>query len=337
MAAAKDAKKVAPAPIIIKRIKKGGGGHHGGAWKIAYADFVTAMMAFFLLMWLLGSTSKAELQGIADYFQNPVKMAMPGGSGAGDATSVVPGGGKDLTRRDGQMRNGDVEKAGRRNERAALKAELARLEKARLEDLKRRIEAAIDANPRLADFKKQIKLEMTPEGLVIHIVDEQQRPMFDMGSARVKDYMRDILREVGRLLNEVDNKVTITGHTDAAPYSGGERGYSNFELSADRASASRRELVAGGIVEGKILRVVGLSSVQLVKPEDPRDAANRRINITVMNKRAEERALGTPDETEVEDAESAAAAIQGAQAAPATAIETAVQRAEEAPKAAPAR
>ena len=261
MPAAKDSKKVAPAPIIVKRIKKGGGGHHGGAWKIAYADFVTAMMAFFLLMWLLGSTSKAELQGIADYFQNPVKMAMPGGSGAGDATSIVNGGGKDLTRRDGQMRNGDVEKAGRRNERAAVKAELARLEKARLEDLKRRIEAAIEANPRLADFKKQIKLEMTPEGLVIHIVDADQRPMFDVGSARVKDYMREILREVGRLLNEVDNKVTITGHTDAAPYLGGERSYSNFDLSADRANASRRELVAGGIVEGKVLRVVGLASV----------------------------------------------------------------------------
>ena len=329
MAAAKDSKKVAPAPIIVKRIKKVAGGHHGGAWKIAYADFVTAMMAFFLLMWLLGSTSKAELQGIADYFQNPVKMAMPGGSGAGDATSIVNGGGKDLTRRDGQMRNGDVEKAGRRNERAAVKAELARLEKARLEDLKRRIEAAIEANPRLADFKKQIKLEMTPEGLVIHIVDADQRPMFDVGSARVKDYMREILREVGRLLNEVDNKVTITGHTDAAPYLGGERSYSNFDLSADRANASRRELVAGGIVEGKVLRVVGLASVQLVKPEDPRDAANRRINITVMNKRAEERAMGREDEMEVEDAEGAAAAIAGAKPAPATAIEAAVSKRDE--------
>lgn len=325
MAAAKDAKKVAPAPIIVKRIKKGGGGHHGGAWKIAYADFVTAMMAFFLLMWLLGSTSKAELQGIADYFQNPVKMAMPGGSGAGDATSIVNGGGKDLTRRDGQVKNGDVKDGERRAQRRAIRAEIAKLEKERLESLQRKIAAAIDSNPRLADFKKQIKLEMTPEGLVIHIVDADHRPMFDVGRAVVKDYMRDILREVGRLLNEVDNKVTITGHTDAAPYSGGERGYSNFELSADRANASRRELVAGGIVEGKILRVIGLSSVQLVKPEDPRDPANRRINITVMNQRAEERALGREDETEVEDADGVAAALAGAKPAPATAIEAAVQ------------
>jgi chemotaxis protein MotB len=310
MAAKEKEKKVAPAPIIVKRVKKGASAHHGGAWKIAYADFVTAMMAFFLLMWLLGSTTKAEKQGIADYFQNPVKLALPGGSGAGDATSIVPGGGKDLTRRDGQVKNGDVRGNERRAQQAATRAELARIEKARLENLKRRIEAAIDANPRLADFKKQVKLEMTPEGLVIHIVDEQQRPMFAVGSAVVKDYMREILREVGQTLNDVENKVTVTGHTDAAPYSGGERGYSNWELSADRANASRRELVAGGIVEGKILRVVGLASVQLLKPEDPRDAANRRITITVMNKRAEERAMQGEDEIDVESAQGASEAIR---------------------------
>jgi chemotaxis protein MotB len=310
MAAKEKEKKVAPAPIIVKRVKKGASAHHGGAWKIAYADFVTAMMAFFLLMWLLGSTTKAEKQGIADYFQNPVKLALPGGSGAGDATSIVPGGGKDLTRRDGQVKNGDVRGNERRAQLAATRAELARIEKARLENLKRRIEAAIDANPRLADFKKQVKLEMTPEGLVIHIVDEQQRPMFAVGSAVVKDYMREILREVGQTLNDVENKVTVTGHTDAAPYSGGERGYSNWELSADRANASRRELVAGGIVEGKILRVVGLASVQLLKPEDPRDAANRRITITVMNKRAEERAMQGEDEIDVESAQGASEAIR---------------------------
>ncbi|HRE14760.1 MAG TPA: flagellar motor protein MotB [Usitatibacteraceae bacterium] len=328
MAGKEKDKKVAPAPIIVKRIKKGGGGHHGGAWKIAYADFVTAMMAFFLLMWLLGSTSKAELQGIADFFQNPAKMAMPGGSGAGDATSIVPGGGKDLTRRDGQVKNGDVkkeDKRAQRTERMKVRAELARLEKERLEALQRKIAAAIEANPRLAEFKKQIKLEMTTDGLVIHIVDEQQRPMFDVGRAAVKDYMRDILREVGRLLNEVDHRLTITGHTDAAPYSGGDRGYSNWELSADRANASRRELVAGGIVDGKILRVVGLASVQLVKPEEPRDPSNRRITITVMNRQAEEQALGVPDETAISDAEEAAEALAGAAKAPApaTALESA--------------
>jgi chemotaxis protein MotB len=128
----------------------------------------------------------------------------------------------------------------------------------------------------------------------------------------VKDYMREILREVGRVLNDVENKVTITGHTDAAPYSGGDRGYSNWELSADRANSSRRELVGGGMMEGKILRVVGLASVQLVKPEEPRDAANRRITITVMNKQAEERAMGSSDATDVEDIEQARQAIAGA-------------------------
>ena len=318
-------KKLAPAPIIVKRIKKGGGGHHGGAWKIAYADFVTAMMAFFLLMWLLGSTTQADLQGIASFFQNPVRMAAQGGSGTGDATSLIPGGGSDLTMRVGQVRKADGANSEKTERRPALKAELARKERDQLERLKMRIVAAIDANPRLSDFKRQVKIEMTPDGLVIHLVDEQQRPMFANGSAVVNEYMRDMLREVGALLNEVENKVTVTGHTDSAPYSGGERYYSNWELSADRANASRRELVAGGIVEGKILRVVGLSSVQLFKPEDPRDASNRRITITVMNKRAEERAMGLPEETEVNDAAGVAAAINGVRPAPSTAIESAMQ------------
>ena len=268
-------------PIVIKRIKKGGGAAHGGAWKIAYADFVTAMMAFFLLMWLLGSSSKAKLEGISEYFKTPLKVAMSGGSGAGDATSVIQGGGTDLTRRAGQVKKGDVESA-------KTRAEQERQEATRLENLKAKLDKAMDSNAKMAQFKKQLRIEITPEGLRIQIVDDQNRPMFDSGGAVMKPYTRDILREIGKTLNEVPNKISLSGHTDAVPYSGGEAGYSNWELSADRANASRRELVAGGLEDGKVLRVVGLSSAIPFDKDNPNAPVNRRISIIVMNKKAEE-------------------------------------------------
>jgi chemotaxis protein MotB len=268
-------------PIVIKRIKKVAGGAHGGAWKIAYADFVTAMMAFFLLMWLLGSSTKATMQGIADYFKTPLKVALSGGSGAGDATSVIKGGGTDLTRKTGQVNKGETDAN-------KSKAEQERQEAARLETLKSKLEAAINSNAKLAQFKRQLKLDITSEGLRVQIVDDQNRPMFDSGGAVMKPYTRDILREIGKTLNEVPNKISLSGHTDAVPYSGGEAGYSNWELSADRANASRRELVAGGLEDGKVLRVVGLSSAIPFDKNDPNSSINRRISIIVMNKRAEE-------------------------------------------------
>ena len=268
-------------PIVIKRIKKGGGGAHGGAWKIAYADFVTAMMAFFLLMWLLGSSSKAKLEGISEYFKTPMKVAMSGGSGAGDATSIIKGGGTDLTKRAGQVKKGDVESA-------KTRAEQEKQESTRLENLKAKLEKAIDSNAKMAQFKKQLKLEITSEGLRIQIIDDQNRPMFDSGGAVMKPYTRDILREIGKTLNEVPNKISLSGHTDAVAYSGGEAGYSNWELSADRANASRRELVAGGLEDGKVLRVVGLSSAIPFDKDNPNSPVNRRISIIVMNKKAEE-------------------------------------------------
>jgi chemotaxis protein MotB len=268
-------------PIVIKRIKKvSGGGHSGGAWKIAYADFVTAMMAFFLLMWLLGSTTKAQRAGISDYFKTPLKVAMSGGSGTGDATSVIKGGGTDLTRSTGQVKKGETLEASR--------AQQAKQEAARLEALKATLEKAIANNPKMAQFKQQLKVDITEEGLRIQIVDDQNRPMFDSGGAVMKPYTRDILREIGKTLNEVPNRISLSGHTDAVAYSGGERGYSNWELSADRANASRRELVVGGLEEGKVLRVVGLGSAIPFDKEDPNAPVNRRISIIVMNKKAEE-------------------------------------------------
>jgi chemotaxis protein MotB len=276
-------------PIIVKRIKKSGGGHHGGAWKIAYADFVTAMMAFFLLMWLLGSTTKGDLQGISDYFQTPLKVAMAGGSGSGDSSSVIKGGGKDLTRSNGQIQKSDDPAKSRKTYNLkAAQAELAKAEEAQLKNLKQRIDTAIEVNPTLKQYKNQLLLDITSDGLRIQIVDEQNRPMFALAKADLQPYTKEILFEIGKLLNDIPNKVSLSGHTDASAYSSGEKGYSNWELSADRANASRRALVAGGMDEAKVLRVVGLSSAVPFNKNDPMDPVNRRISIIVMNKKAEE-------------------------------------------------
>ena len=279
-------------PIIVKKIKKAGHAAHGGAWKIAYADFVTAMMAFFLLMWLLGSTAKGDLQGIAAYFQSPLKVAMQGGSGAGNSSSIVTGGGTDLTKVVGQVRRADATAAQAKSLAEAARAEAARQDARRIAGIKEQIEALITNSARLAEFKSQIRLDLTPDGLLIQIVDEQARPMFDSGSALVKPYMREILREIGGVLANVENKISLAGHTDATPYGNGERGYSNWELSADRANASRRELVTGGLKDDKLSRVVGLAASDLLEKEAPTAPVNRRISITVMTREAEARQLG---------------------------------------------
>ncbi len=300
-------------PIIVKRVKKGGNRHHGGAWKIAYADFVTAMMAFFLLMWLLGSTSQGDLEGIAEYFQNPLRVSMSGGSGSGDSTSVIQGGGTDLTRQAGQIRKGDMSPMYKQYDLNAARAELERLEVENLKALKARIEAAIEANPKLAQFRNQLLIDITTEGLRIQIVDAQNRPMFALASARLEPHTVEILHEIGRALNDVTNRISLSGHTDAKPYVSGNRGYSNWELSADRANASRRELIAGGMDEKKVLRVVGLSSAVLLDRENALNPINRRISIIVMNRQAEEAAASDGGTIGAEATEEANAGQQESQ------------------------
>ena len=312
-------------PIVVKRIRKVQGGHHGGAWKIAYADFVTAMMAFFLLMWLLGSTTKGELEGIAEYFKTPLKVALQGGSGSGDSSSIIQGGGKDLTRTTGQVKSGDKPPEHKTINLAAMQAELERQETLRLKDLKAKVEAAIEASPTLRAFRNQIKVELTPEGLRIQIIDEQNRPMFDVGSAVLKDYTREIVREIAKVLNDVPNRISLSGHTDAKPYAGGERGYSNWELSVERANTLRRELVAGGIEERKIVRVVGLGSAVLLDRADPFNPSNRRISVTVLNQRAEKRILEDgPDGASPAQADPAAVAPAVDRGLPAPAVDPGV-------------
>jgi chemotaxis protein MotB len=319
-------------PIVIKRIKKVVGGAHGGAWKIAYADFVTAMMAFFLLMWLLGSTTKGDLNGISEYFKTPLKVALMGGTGSGDSSSIIKGGGQDLTRSEGQVKSGELPPEKKIINLKATREEFLRLERKKelekLKDLKANLEKMIDADSKLKKFKDQILLDLTSEGLRVQIVDEKNRPMFKSGSAELEPYTKDILRAIGNVLNEMPNKISLSGHTDAQPYVTADGRYSNWELSADRGNASRRELIKGGLADDKIVRVVGLSSAVLFDKAQPLNPINRRISIIVMNKKAEEAALKDGGSVDI-DAETgdpldaiqpdAASGVAGTASAPAAA------------------
>ena len=293
--------------IVVKRVKKVVGGHHGGAWKIAYADFVTAMMAFFLLMWLLGSTAQGDLEGIADHFSNPLRLSLHGGSGSGDSSSLIQGGGEDLTRSLGQVKRGDFEgrrtinlDAARARQLESLDFEAELREHGRLIELMVLLEQIIEADPDLRPYRDQILMDITTEGLRIQIVDEQNRPMFDSASAQLQPYTRALLRKIGRALNDVPNRLTLSGHTDAAPFAGGERSFSNWELSTNRANASRREMIAGGLEPGKVARVVGLAETMPLIEDDPLDPGNRRISIIVMNRRAEQALRLGPDVLELD-------------------------------------
>jgi chemotaxis protein MotB len=297
-------------PIIVKKIKKGGHGHHGGAWKIAYADFVTAMMAFFLLMWLLGSTSKGDLNGIAEYFKTPMQVAMQGGNGSGDSSSVITGGGQDLTRRAGQVKRGETEAPRKSYTIKQAEAAIEKEEKTKLISLKEKIEDQINADPMMSQYKNQIKLDITSEGLRIQIVDDKNRPMFDLASSRLQPYTKNILAVITRSLNDVSNNISIAGHTDAHAYAGGEKGYSNWDLSADRANAARRSMIDSGLAENKILRVVGLGATSMFNEQDPLDPMNRRISIVVVNRKTEN-SIRHQAPTLVEDEEQAKQVIQG--------------------------
>jgi chemotaxis protein MotB len=280
-------------PIVFKRVKKGGhGGHHGGAWKIAYADFVTAMMAFFLLMWLLTSVNKAKLEGVSSYFKTPLKVSV---FNAGTKSSPIPGQGEGVLKNPGfrpeEGKGSKPEKGegeGESDAKRLSEAIQARVEKRKLEDLKQQVEEALLIVPELSKYKDQIKIELTTDGLRLQILDDQNRPSFDLGSGRMKEHTAAVLRQLAILLNQVPNRISISGHTDSKPYAGGLGGYSNWELSADRANSARRELVGGGIEEEKMLRVVGLGSAAPYDKDNPANPMNRRITIMVLNKKAAE-------------------------------------------------
>lgn len=292
--------------IIVKRRKAGGGGHHGGAWKVAYADFVTAMMAFFMVMWLVASVNKEQKAAIFDYFKNPSmedgsapKPAKgqdgPGGAstspinlqGGLDAPRSKAAPGESLTV-DPKSGTGIADMEAEEAKRIAAEAEKKQLESL-MDDLKQ----AISLSQALAPFKDQLLLDITPEGLRIQIVDAMNRPMFDLGSARLKLYTDEILKELAPYLDTVPNRLSLTGHTDMKAYVSRGTAYSNWELSADRANAARRALEAAGLKTEKVARVVGLSSSVLFDKVNPESPINRRISIIVMTKQAEESALKT--------------------------------------------
>jgi chemotaxis protein MotB len=294
-------------PIIIKRVKKRGHGHHGGAWKVAYADFVTAMMAFFLVMWIIGVGTREQKAAISEYFRNPsatpgnATVAPPGRMGPGGTSDsmIKLGGAMDLSHGPGKdHHNGPV---GAPSE-AEVERRARELDRARLQELKDELNAAIQSSQALAPFKDQLLLDISPEGLRIQIVDKLNRPMFDLGSAHLKDYTRVILGELASFINRVPNRISITGHTDDAPY-GSDNGYSNWELSTDRANAARRALIAGGLLDEKVARVVGLAASVPLDKANPGDPINRRISIIVMTKEAEAAALsrGLVDNVPVPD------------------------------------
>ena len=278
------AKNDAP-PIVIKRVKKGGHGHHGGAWKIAYADFVTAMMAFFLLMWVLGSTTAGDLAGISSYFQNPLRVSLSGGQGSGDATRIIKGGGDNISKTVGEESRADADTEQRRiSDSSVTEIENARKDRTKNEMVRDDINKQVDSDPELKNAKGQIFMDISAEGLRIQVVDEKNKPLFASGSANPTPSAKRLLRIIGSALKSSPNTIRIEGHTDNTRYST-NASYSNWELSTERALAARREMVAGGLNESKVSQVIGFADTIPLNTQDPKDPLNRRISITILNKK----------------------------------------------------
>lgn len=293
--------------IIIKKVKKGGGGHHGGAWKVAYADFVTAMMAFFLLLWLLNVTTAEQKAGLADYFAPTASSRSESGAGGvlGGQTMVVDGSrisdrgqvnvtvaisppaedtpgmkhkdnDKDFTK--------DKDKDGALDEKE-LARQLAEREQKAFEEARDQIRQAIQDVPELADLNRNLIIDMTPEGLRVQLVDQDRQSMFPSGTAEMHDRTRLLLQKVSQIVNRLPNRISISGHTDATPFRGGDNGYGNWELSTDRANASRRVIVDSGVPASRIDNVIGKADSDPLIASDPTNPANRRISIVLLREK----------------------------------------------------
>ncbi|GGJ97480.1 flagellar motor protein MotB [Pseudomonas matsuisoli] len=277
-------------PIIVKRVKKVVGGHHGGAWKIAFADFATAMMAFFLVLWLMSSATPEQKRVISGYFQDPIgfsESASPYVIDLGGTPTPSPD--KTINPQIQEEPQDEIlpDKADEALQAEKLAEQLAeQVDRERLELLLKELQVKVDENPELKDFRDQIHFEITQDGLRIQITDADNRPMFDLGSAQLQPYFEDILLIMADTIKAVPNKISISGHTDAKPFAG-RNGVGNWELSASRANAARRTLEAGGYPEDQVARVVGYASSSLFDRDDPMNPVNRRIDIIVLTKKAQ--------------------------------------------------
>ena len=272
--------------IVIKKVVKGGGGHHGGAWKVAYADFVTAMMAFFLLMWLLSSTSKEQKDGLAEYFDPTPTIVSQSQSGAGGVMGGISVS-KEGARIDDLKSVAAPDtapsppvKSPKDLSDEELEKERQKREEQKFEDAKKQIEEAIN-NSELKDLSKNLKVDITPEGLRIQIIDQDGASMFPSGSAQPFAKTEKLLAKVGEIIAKMPNQISVRGHTDGAPYSEGAN-YTNWELSSDRANSSRRVLLDTGIPAGKIANVVGKADTDNYVKDKPLDPQNRRISIILL-------------------------------------------------------
>jgi len=277
--------------IIIKRLNKCPHVAHGGAWKIAFADFMTATAAFFLMLWVLGGTNDEEMKAMAEFFRDPTviessPMSLVESKEAGRTSDAMidMGGFKDTPKGE----EGDEDGSGKAQEKADMEA------------MKLELEQKIAENESLSELKEQLKIDVTPNGLQVQILDDRKRPMFGSGVDLPKEYASRLLKEVGKVLATNNNKISIAGHTDSSGYHDSSE-YTNWELSADRANAARRLLLSGGVDTNRIAQAVGMADTVPFDKENPYNPRNRRISIIVLNKEAEERLRSLSDAPEVED------------------------------------
>jgi len=283
--------------VIIKRIKRGGhGGHHGGAWKVAYADFVTAMMAFFLLMWLINTTTPEQKRGIADYFApQSIAETVSGAGGvlggkvmgedssrAGGAASVFQKNSPSSPVSPKRSTQAGVAHGGGATPGAADEHSNSSTQDGDFAHAAEAIHQAILDNPDIAALSRQVMIDDTPEGLRIQLVDQDGRPMFQPGTAEPMPYTKRLLAEIGRIIDRLPNRVSISGHTEAKPFSG-PNGATNWELSASRANAARALLNSGGLVQDRIYEVAGKAGSEPLLPEDPNGSANRRLSVVLLH------------------------------------------------------
>ncbi|GAB6034275.1 flagellar motor protein MotB [Galenea microaerophila] len=268
--------------IIIKRIAKCPHCAHGGAWKVAFADFMTAAMAFFLMLWVLGGENDEEMKAMAEYFRNPTviegspQVLIESKSAGRPNDAVIDMGGFKSSPK------GNGEKVG------GTSAQDKEQEKQEMIKLKQQLEKQIESSPQLNKLKDQLKIDVTPNGLQVQVLDDRKRPMFEAGVDLPKDYAAKLLEEVGKILSQTKNRISIAGHTDSSRFRNSPD-YTNWELSADRANAARRLLIKGGVDPKKIAQVVGLADTVPFDKNNPYNPRNRRISIIVLNKEAEQR------------------------------------------------